>query len=357
MLCWIFEILIETFKEVDRMTIDRTIVAISVGDPHGVGSELVLKSMMDKEVYQKSIPVVISDSKLLEHTQNFTKTTFRFRKIKEISEAEGVFGTIEVIDIKNIDWTEFKWGQISKMSGRASLDYIEKSMQLAINKEIDAFVYAPTHKENMKLAGLKQNSEIEYMQELTGSKQIITFMLWGKTIITRVTTHVPLKDVASYITKESVLNVIKMANENLKRFGFASPRIGLGALNPHMGEGGLCGREEVDAIIPAIEAARGEGINVIGLYPADAFYLKLNSDLPDEKPDLGIFMYHDTANVTAKTLGLNELFTLTAGLPIPVFTVGHGTRYRRAGKNECKEGGFLNAIQFAARAQKAKNII
>jgi len=330
----------------------RPVIAITVGDPHGVGSELVLKSLNNKDIYQKAIPLVISDMKLLERTEEFVDTQFKFDKISEIGEAKGRFGYIDVLDVPNIRWNEFCWGQVSEMAGKASLNYVEAAMKLAMNGDIDAFVYGPLHKENMKRAGLKHSSEAEYMQELVGSGQIIIFLIGEKSIITRVTTHVPFKDVPNYITKENVLRAIKMTDDIMKRLSFDRPRIGIAALNPHVGEGGLCGREEIDVIGPAIEAAREQHVEVVGIYPADTLYLGFEKNFRDGKLDVGIYMYHDIAGLTSKMLELGEMFTLTAGLPVPVLTVGHGTRYRRAGKGESKETSMTNAIQFATRVRR-----
>lgn len=335
-----------------QMEDKKPVIAITAGDPHGVGSELVLKSLNNQHIYQKSIPLVISDMRLLERTQEILGTELEFNRISEVGEAKGQFGHIDVLDIPNIKWKEFCWGQVSEMAGKASLDYIGAAMKLALKGDIDAFVYGPLHKENMKRAGLKHPSEAEYMQELVGSEQIIIFLIGEKSIITRVTTHVPFKDVPYYITKENVLRVIKMTDDIMKRLSFDHPKIGIAALNPHMGEGGLCGREEIDAIGPAIEAAREQRVEVVGIYPADTLYLGFEENFRNGKLDVGIYMYHDIAGLTSKMLELGEMFTLTAGLPIPVLTVGHGTRYRRAGKGESKETSMTNAIQFATRVRK-----
>lgn len=338
------------------VTNNKPIIAISVGDPHGVGSEVVLKALKNKDIYQKVVPLVISDAKLLELTQEFIGTNFRINRVTDLKEAKGEFGQISVLDISNIKWDEFQWGQVSNMSGKASLDYLETAMRLATNGDIDAFIYGPLNKENMKLAGLRHSSEAEYMQELIGSQQIIILLIGKKSIITRVTTHVPLKDVAKYINRDDVLRTIQMTNDVLRRLGYERPRIGVGALNPHMGEGGLCGREEIEDIIPAIEMGRRLGIEIVGLYPADTLYLGFNPNFRDGKFDVAIYMYHDIAGVSSKMLESGYeggMFTITAGLSIPVFTVGHGTAYPIAGKGEAKETSMVNAIQFATRVRKA----
>jgi len=330
----------------------KPIIAIAIGDPHGIGSELVLRSLTNKEIYQKTIPVVIGDMELLKRTQEFLETNFEFNKISEVEEAKGEFGKIDILDMSNIKWDEFRWGQVSKMSGNASLDYIETSMKLAMKGDIDAFIYGPLNKENMKRAGLRHASEAEYMQEFIGSNHIIILMIGKKSIITRVTTHVPLKDVSNYITQENVLKVIEMTDAILKRMGFGRPRIGIGALNPHMGEGGLCGREEIDVIIPAIEKAKKLDIEIAGIYPADTLYLGFDPNFCNRKIDVAIYMYHDIAGVSSKMLESGfegGMFTMTAGLPVPVLTVGHGTAYPIAGKGEAKETSMINAIQFATR--------
>lgn len=327
----------------------KIIVAIVVGDPHGVGSEIVLKSLERKELYHKMIPLIISDPKLLDMTKKLLKPNVRINEISKVSEASEDYGKINVLSVPNIDWEQFKWGQVSDMSGKASLDYLERGIRLALEGEIDVLAYGPLNKGNMKLAGLKHPSETEYMQELAGSKRVSILLIGKQSIVTRVTTHVPLKDVPLYITKENVLNVIKMTDDILRQLGYAKPRIGVGALNPHMGEGGMCGDEEVRAIRPAIEEASSLGIEVVGLYPTDTMYRGFRHDFIDGKLDVGIYMYHDVAGVSSNMLESGYKFALTVGLPVPVLTVGHGTAYPIAGRGEAIEASMLNALRFASR--------
>jgi len=326
----------------------RRRILIGVGDVNGIGSEIVLKCMK-KEIYEKILPILLGHVEHLNITANMMNVSCSFKSIKDVRDAVGSCETIEVLEYGDFKRSEFEWGKVSKMAGLLALDQFRKAMELAQKGLIDAFVYAPQNKTNMKLAGMKHESDYTYMNELVSGNGINALLIGKHSIVTRVTMHVPLKEVAQHITKENVLRTIEMSNEGLRRLGLNHPRIGVAALNPHMGEGGLCGQEEIESIIPAIEIAKQKGINIVGLYPADSLYQGFYQNFPDGKLDMAVYMYHDIAGLTSKMLESGYeggMFTLVAGLPVPVLTVGHGTAYQIAGKARANETSLMNALLF-----------
>jgi len=329
----------------------RPLVGMVAGDPHGVGSELVIKALVDTEIRSALIPVVIGSPEHFRRTQQAIGIELEIVEIAAPKDAQGAEGTLEIIPSDDPDWNLFQWGQTSEMAGRVSISHLRQVANLALEGQVDALVYAPLHKGNMKQAGLGFPSEAEFLQDLTNAGEIVIFLVGKRTMVTRVTTHVPFKDVPRYITQDSVLRVIRMTNDSLRKLSYESPSIGVAALNPHMGEGGLCGTEEIDSIIPAIEAARAEGISVRDLLPADTLHLAFAEGALGGRIDAGIYMYHDIAGLCSKIMEAFDMFTFTVGLPFPVFTPGHGTRYRRAGKGTADIAAMKNALLMAGRTK------
>ncbi|MCZ7664520.1 MAG: 4-hydroxythreonine-4-phosphate dehydrogenase PdxA [Thermoleophilia bacterium] len=331
--------------------LDRPRIGIVAGDPHGVGSEIILKSLSRPEVTDKLIACVVGSVEHFRLTQAAIGTSLEILEIDTPEQAVGEAGTLEIIPGEEPEWDSFEWGKPSEAAGRVSVDHLRRAAELALQERVQALVYGPLHKGNMQGGGLGFPSEAEFLKDLTGSRELVIFLVGERTMVTRATTHVPLREVPALITKEKVLGVIRMTAQGLRRLSFENPTIGVAALNPHMGEGGKCGTEEVEHIIPAIEAARAEGIAVSDLLPADTLHLAFDAPAPDGGIDAGIYMYHDIAGLCSKIIESFDMFTYTMGLPFPVFTPGHGTRYRRAGRGTAGDEALRNALLFAARTR------
>lgn len=329
----------------------RPRVAITAGDPHGVGSEMLLKSLSKPEITEKMIPVVIGSKRHLDISQEVARTNLKISEINAPGQARGIPGILELIPGQEVDWEAFSWGRHCAQAGAAAIAHLQQAAELALSGQVEAAVYNPLNKENMQEAGLNFPSEAEFLQHLTHSSDILIFLVGKRSIITRVTTHVPLKKVPALITKERVLKVIRMTDQGLRRLAYSRPAIGVGALNPHMGEGGRCGSEELECIIPAIQAARTEGILVRDLFPSDSLHLLFNPGHPAGHIDAAIYMYHDIAGLCSKILEAFNMFTYTVGLPFPLFTPGHGTRYDVAGQGVAADDALYNALMFAGRTR------
>ena len=229
-------------------------------------------------------------------------------------------------------------------AGQAAVVYTQEAGRLAMNGVIDAIVSAPLNKEAMRAAGYPYEGQTQILGELTGSKRYGMILIFGYLRVLMLTTHVSLRKACDAVTREKVLAMIELGDESLKRFGIPKPRIAVAGLNPHSGEGGLFGTEELEGSIPAINEARARGIDALGPVPADVVFLQAR----DGQFDLVLAMYHDQANMASKLLGFGEVVTLLAGLPIIRTSVGHGTAYDIAGRGVASEVNFVCAIKAAA---------
>jgi len=222
--------------------------------------------------------------------------------------------------------------------------YTQKAGNMAMAGTIDAIVSAPLNKEAMRKAGYSFEGQTQILAELTGSKRFGMILLLGSIRVMMLTNHMALRAACDAVSKERVFEMITLADESLRGFGIERPKIAVAGLNPHSGEGGLFGREEIEGSIPAIEAASANGIDVTGPVPADVVFVKAR----EGGYDLVLAMYHDQANMAAKLLGFGEVVTLLAGLPIIRTSVGHGTAFDIAGKGIADHTNFVRAIETAA---------
>ena len=317
-----------------------------MGDPAGIGPEVVVKALAEEEIYKICKPMVIGDAKVIERALVFTNLThLKVNPIKAISDAKFSYGTIDVLDLENVDLDKVPIGKASAEAGRASVEYIKLAVKLALNKEIDAITTGPINKEAINKAGYHYNGHTELLRDLTKSKYAIMMLAAKNLRVTHVTTHVSMRQACDMITKDRVLVTIRITHDALIRyFGIKEPKIAVAALNPHAGEGGLFGTEEIEHIEPAVKEAQKMGINAIGPLPGDTIYYKaLRGDF-----DAVVAMYHDQGHIPIKIIGFYDGVNITLGLPIIRTSVDHGTSFNRAGKGTAHPGSMINAIKFAA---------
>jgi 4-hydroxythreonine-4-phosphate dehydrogenase len=216
--------------------------------------------------------------------------------------------------------------------------------------EIDAIVSAPLNKESMRRAGYRFEGQTQILAELTGSERYGMILVLGNVRVMMLTTHMALREACDAVTKERVLSMLQLADDTLRSFGITKPKIAVAGLNPHAGDGGLFGTEEIDGSIPAIAQAVAQGIDAVGPVPADVVFVQA----VDGDYDLVLAMYHDQANIAAKLLGFGEVVTVLAGLPIIRTSVGHGTAFDIAGKGVAREGNFRKAVEVAIDLARRK---
>lgn len=332
-----------------------------MGDAAGIGPEIIAKALSLEEVYDLCRPVVVGDAKTLKEGINVAQTKLDIRPIDQLFDAEFLHGTIDVLDLNNIRFDRLEMGQPQAMAGKASFEFIEKAVELALKGIVHAIVTAPISKEALKMAGYNYAGHTEILAQMTNTENYAMILLADSLRVAHVTTHVPLSKVPELINKDKVFATIKLANETMQGLGLRNPRIAVAGLNPHCGEGGLIGREEIDEILPAIKRAKSEGFNVTGPLPADTVFVQATAG----EFDIVIAMYHDQGHIPIKLAGFKwdnvekrwitiKGVNLTAGLPIIRTSVDHGTAYGKASRREgtAKPQSLIEAIKFAVKMTK-----
>jgi 4-hydroxythreonine-4-phosphate dehydrogenase len=323
----------------------KPIVAITMGDPAGVGPEVAVKALVWEEVWDCCRPLVIGDARVMAKAVDLVGAALTLHAIMETDGANFDPAALDLIDLANVNIDILELGQVSAVAGRASVDYIEKAVELARAGQVDAIATGPINKAALKAAGVPFIGHTELLAALTGEERVTTMLATPGLRVVHVTRHVSLADVAKHITRENVLETARLTDVGLKQMGIAAPRLAVAALNPHGGDDGLMGREELDAIGPAVEAARAEGIDAYGPIPADSvFFRAIRGEF-----DAVIAMYHDQGHIPIKTHGFERSVTVTLGLPIVRTSVDHGTAFDIAWQGLAHEESMVEAICLAAQ--------
>lgn len=314
-----------------------------MGDAAGVGPEIIMKALADASIYENCAPLVIGDAKILERAGRIVDSKLTVRTIASVDEAAFSHGTVDCLDLDLLP-ADLPFGQVLAEAGNAAFRYLEKAIQLANEAKIDAICTAPLNKEALHKAGHIYPGHTEILAELTGTKDFSMMLSAPKLKVIHVTTHVGLIDAVKMINPERVYTVIKLAHETLKKAGYENPRIAVCGINPHAGENGLFGYgEEEEKVIPGVQKAQAEGINVVGPLPADTlFFRTTRGDF-----DIVVAMYHDQGHGPVKVLGLEAGVNITVGLPIIRTSVDHGTAFDIAGKGIADELSLKEAIRQA----------
>lgn len=329
---------------------DKPIIGITMGDAAGIGPEIVVKAFQNSEVQNYVRPLVIGDSRVISSAFKIAKAqNMQINPIKRVAEARFIKNTIDIIDLENLDPSKIKMGQISKLCGKASVQYIEKAIKLALDHEIDAIATAPINKEAIHKAGYHFRGHTEILAKRTKAKRYGMMFVSDAFWMILVTTHLPIKEISKHINKKRVLNTIKLAHETLLKVRQKKPRIGVAGLNPHAGEGGIFGNEERKYIVPAISEAKRLGINVKGPISPDGVFYLANIGMFD----IVVSMYHDQGLIPLKLLSFNRSVNVTVGLPIIRTSVDHGTGFDIAGKGWANPTSLVEAVKVAAHFAKA----
>jgi len=323
---------------------ERPLVAITLGDPAGIGPEITLKVLAREETYGFCIPVIVGASWVLKENMPVAGVSMDIRVIQKPKEALGEPGTIDLLETGTLSPGSFQKGEVSAATGAFSGQCLERAVSLALSEQVYSVLMPPVNKQSMNQGGYHFAGWSEIVKHMTGAREVIQVLMGEKCNLSRVTTHVALREVPDLITREKVRKVILLLDRSLKAIGFQRPRIAVSALNPHGGEGGLFGREEIDAIIPAIEDARKEGVEALGPFPGDTVFLGMK----DGHYDIVLSMYHDHGGAAIKLMEFGHLVNFLAGVPIRIFTVSHGTAFDIAGKGTADEGNLERSLRFAA---------
>jgi 4-hydroxythreonine-4-phosphate dehydrogenase len=321
----------------------RPRVAITMGDAAGIGPEITVKSLTDPAVAGWCIPLVLGDARVLEHAARAVGVAAEIRTIREPGEATGAPGVVEVLDYANVDLAAHRWGVLNAAFGDAAVHYTQEAGRMAVDGRIDAMVSAPLNKEAMRAAGHPYEGQTEILGELTRSKPAMV-MVVDRMRLMLFTNHMPLRQVCDYVRRDRVLQRLVLADAALRDMGVERPSIAVAGLNPHAGEAGLFGREELDEVLPAIADATARGIDARGPFPADTVFLRAR----DGVYDLTLALYHDQGLMAVKLVGFGRVVTLLIGLPLIRTSTGHGTAFDIAGRGVADHRNLLEAIRVAA---------
>ena len=326
----------------------RPILAVTLGDPAGIGPETVQKAFSDISLYKVCRPLIVGNAQSFSLFRSRSK--LRVRPILNPAQAQYRFGTMDVLHVPYEGFRQIRLGVFGKASGTVSFLSVVKSIELAMAGLADGVVHAPISKAAWKQAGINYPGHTELIAEQCGAKKFAMAITSGPLRTVMATRHVPVSQVAKFLRKEGILNCIELADEWMKRLKIKRPRIGVCALNPHAGEKGLIGRDEIRLIEPAIKASRGKVLAfVLGPIPADSAFKDHKAGLLD----CLITMYHDQSLIPAKLYDSNRVVNLTLGLPFPRTSPGHGTAEDIAGKNRANPGPMKEAILMCAKLARS----
>jgi len=322
---------------------NRPTIAITMGDPSGIGPEIIMKALSHSEVHDICNPLVVGDAERLRTAGEIVGHSLRVDGIENVAQARFAPGAVECIDLRLIP-RNHPFGQVSPLSGEAAFRYIERAVRIVEAGDADGICTAPLSKEALHAAGHRYPGHTELLAELTGTPEVSMMLSSPKLRVIHVTTHIGLIDAIERIEPALVERVIGRAQATLVRAGIASPRIGVCGINPHAGENGLFGRgEEAAKIAPAIAACQAKGWNVKGPLPADTlFFLAARGDY-----DIVVAMYHDQGHGPIKVLGLEAGVNITIGLPVIRTSVDHGTAFDIAGQGIADERSLVVALRQA----------
>ncbi len=327
------------------------LIAITMGDPAGIGAEVTVKALHQLNAKFSSGLVIIGDSRFIEKAVANCNLSMPVKAVASLEEINPAVGTIMVLDLHNAVPARIPYGEISELGGKAAYQYLEVAIGLALEKKVAAVVTAPINKAALNLAGYHYSGHTEIFAKLTNTSSYAMMLADGAFRVVHATTHVALRKACDLVTKERVYQVIKLAYASGKQMGLSDIRIGVAGLNPHSGEGGLFGDEELKEIIPAIEMARAEGITVEGPVPPDTVFVKARSGVYD----FAIAMYHDQGHIPLKMAGFDMSVAggsvsgvnVTLGLPIIRTSVDHGTAFDQAGRGTASAQSMIDAIRLA----------
>jgi 4-hydroxythreonine-4-phosphate dehydrogenase len=331
---------------------DRPLIAVTMGDPSGVGPEVIAKTLAMPEIQAACRPLVLGDPVAMERALSVTCTRLALQIVADIF-TDSVFSpnAINLLPLSHLSSDDMEFGRPSKEAGDAMFRYIEEAVRLCLRGEAAAMATAPINKEALNRAGHRYPGHTELLAEMTGAKDFVMMLAGEKLRVALVTIHEALSDVPRLLTRDRILSTIRIVHRDVHRYFKRNPRLAVLALNPHCGEGGLFGAEEKNIIAPAVDAARREGLDAVGPLSADTlFHFAVHGEY-----DAVICMYHDQGLIPLKLLHFDDGVNITLGLPIIRTSVDHGTAYNLAGTGKASELSMAAAIRTAARMATIKS--
>jgi len=331
---------------------EKPAIAITMGDPCGIGPEVVVKALSDPQVYASCRPVVVGNTFAMQQAVKLTGLPLTINETDDPTSAGENPSVVDVVDIHNLNPEDITVGQISIPCGKAAMEWVSKAGQLALAGIVDGLATAPLNKEAASLAGFQSIGHMELLQELSGAKTVATMLLAKNLRVVHLTTHRSLRLACDYVKKDRILEFLQLTHDNFIKWGFTDPRIAAAALNPHGSDGGLLGNEEAEEIAPAVQEARERGINVVGPIPADIVFHQAIQG----RYDTVLCMYHDQGHIPVKVYGFEESITANLGLPFVRTSVDHGTAFDIAGKGIADQVSMLESIRLAVGLAKGNGL-
>jgi 4-hydroxythreonine-4-phosphate dehydrogenase len=323
----------------------RPIIGVTLGDPAGVGPEVVVKSLSDPELFQVARPLIIGDADTVQEAMQLCDLNMELNRVTGPQAGRYTHGTLDLLDLDNLDIRALQKGAVQAMSGRAAYEYIAKAVELAGAGGLDAIATSPINKESLRAAGVAQVGHTEIMQELSGCGELLTLFEVRGLRTFFLSRHVSLRAACDLVTKERLLAFIARCADALERLGIREGTMAVAGLNPHCGEHGLFGDEEVRHVAPAVQEAGAAGYRVEGPIGADSVYHQALQG----RYSAVLSLYHDQGHIATKTLDFERTISLTIGMPFLRTSVDHGTALDIAWRGQASEVSMTEAILLAAR--------
>jgi 4-hydroxythreonine-4-phosphate dehydrogenase len=339
------------FKAEKKMTNPaRPIIAITMGDAAGIGPEVIIKALASRKIHDICRPLLIGSGAIIADTIRLLNSPAKINPVKTPDEVSGRFGSIDLLDLHNLDRKEVMVGKICGACGKAAMESIAAAAELVLPGKVAAIVTAPINKEATKQAGYGDVGHLEFLARLTHAQEYATMLVSGTLRVVHLTTHYSLKEACTLVTRERILAKLRLTDNSFRKWGVSHPRIAVAAINPHGGEGGLFGSEEIDEIMPAVKAARDSGIDTRGPFPADSVFTRALAG----EFDVVLAMYHDQGHIAIKVHGFEKSISVALGLPFIRTSVDHGTAFDIAGKGIASCIGMEEAIKMAVNLVQGK---
>jgi 4-hydroxythreonine-4-phosphate dehydrogenase len=333
------------------MNMARPVVAVTLGDVSGIGPELVAKLLARPEARAAAQIVVVGDAWALADGERTAGATSPIQVIHAWAEARKGDGTPMFLEVETVAKADILPAQVTAAAGRGARLALTACLEAVKRGDIDAICFAPLNKQAMKKGGMDFEDELHFFADWFGVRDYFCeFNTLGTLWTSRISSHIPLAEIPRYVTKDRIKAAARLTWQTLKKAGFAEPRVAVAALNPHGGDGGTCGREEIDIIEPAARELNAEGVAVQGPFPADTIFLKAQAGALDAI----VTMYHDQGQVAIKLMGFSRGVTVQGGLPVPITTPAHGTAFDIAGRNKANAEAMTQAFLLAAKMGSAR---
>ena len=330
----------------------KPLLALTLGDPSGVGPEVVVKALANPEINDTARMFVVGTERAVRQALAETNIDLAVERIHDPLHTPDSPDVVPVLSVGEYENVEFPQGRHSVDSGRASHLWVEKSAKMCLAGEIDAMVTAPVNKESWQMSGASDLGHQEVFKRLTESATVYTMLVSGILRCMHLSTHKSLPEACAFVTTENILTAVRITDEHFRRWGFDNPRVAVAALNPHASDNGLIGDTEAKEISPAIEIAKSEGITATGPHPADSVF----NQAIDGMYDVVVVMYHDQGHIPIKVHGFEESVSVNLGIPFIRTSVDHGTAFDIAGKNRAQSTSMVEAIKLSVALATRRGI-